>query len=105
MKYIITESQLNQAALKYLNSEYGDLKPFQSETYPNFIYYKKNNIDILEYNKKYGTFRVNYDRIWSLFEDYFSMEDEQIQKLIKLWLEEHYNLRVTEILSPFHDFK
>jgi hypothetical protein len=99
MKYVITESRLEKLAINWLNDNFGDLEPVQSEKYPNFIYYKKNNKVIFEYNKKYEKVSVGYDKIWSFFEHYFSMEYQQIQELIKLWVEERYNLSVTTITS------
>jgi hypothetical protein len=95
MKYIITENQLNRAALKYLNIEYGDLEPYELGNYPDYIFYMKDGEVILQYNKKNGVVYISYDKIWSFLDSFFGLEYEEIQNLIKIWLEEHYNLRVT----------
>jgi hypothetical protein len=41
MKLIITENRLERIAIKWLNNNYGDLEPFESEKYPDYIFYKK----------------------------------------------------------------
>jgi len=38
MKIIITESKLEKAAIKWLNDNYGDLEPFETEKYPDYIF-------------------------------------------------------------------
>jgi hypothetical protein len=95
MKIIITEDKLNKITLNWLNDNYGDLEPFESEIYPDNIFYRKGDNVIFEYNKKNGVVLINYNEIWSFFESYFDMEYQQIQDLTKIWVEEHYNLRVT----------
>ena len=95
MKIIITENKLEKVALSWLNDEYGDLEPFESEKYPDYIFYKKGNNIIFDYNKKNGNVYIDYNKIWSFFESFFDMNDQQIKDLTKVWVEEHYNLRVT----------
>jgi hypothetical protein len=95
MKYIITESKLNKTILKWLNSEYGDLTPYETEEYTDYIFFKKNDTVIFDYNKKNGVVTISYDHIWSFLENFFGLEYEEIQDLIKKWVEEHYKLGVT----------
>ena len=95
MKVVITENRLERIAVKWLNDNYGDLEPFESEIYPDNIFYRKGDNVIFEYNKINGVVLINYNEIWSFFESYFDMEYQQIQDLTKIWVEEHYNLRVT----------
>ena len=94
MKYIITESQLDRAALKYLNIEYGDLTPYETDEYPNHIFFMKDGEVIFDYNKKNGWVYISNEKIWSLLESFFGLEYEEIQDLLKQWVEEHYKLRV-----------
>jgi len=102
MKVVITENRLERIAIKWLSDNYGDLEPFESEKYPDNIFYRKGDNVIFEYNKKNGVVYIDYNEIWSFFESYFDMEYLQIQDLTKIWVEEHYNLRVTTTLrSPF----
>ena len=95
MKYVITESRLERLAINWLNDNYGDLEPYEIEEEPDYIFYKKGNRVIFEYNKNSGAIYVDYDEIWTIFEAYFTMEYEQIQHIIKMWVEEQYNLSVT----------
>jgi hypothetical protein len=95
MKYVITESRLERLAINWLNDNYGDLEPYEIEEEPDYIFYKKGNRVIFEYNKNSEAIYVNYDEIWKIFDDYFTMEYEQIQHIIKMWVEEQYNLSVT----------
>jgi len=95
MKIIITESKLEKAAIKWLNDNYGYLEPFETEKYPDYIFYKKGDDVILDYDKKFGYVYVNYEEIWSFFERMFGMDNQQIKDITKIWVEERYNLMVT----------
>ena len=95
MKIIITENRLEQVALNWLNKNYGNLKPFETEKYPNYIFYRKGDKIIFYYNKENGYVYVDYNEIWLFFESYFGMEYQQIQDITKIWVEEHYKLGVT----------
>ena len=93
MKIIITESSRDRVVLKWLNREFGNLTPaiVGTKTYyvdndrkPLFMYYQ---------NRKNGYVYVNYDRIWVFFESIFGLKGLQTQEILKVWLEETYNLR------------
>ena len=101
MKILITESKLEKAAINWLNKKYGDLEPFETRKYPDYIFYRQGNEIIFDYNKKNGNVYVNYDEIWSFFESFFGMNYQQIQDLTKVWVEERYNLRVTTTSFDF----
>jgi hypothetical protein len=95
MKILITESKLERVAINWLNDNYGDLEPYETEKYPNQVFYRKGKEIIFSYNKKNGMLFVNYQEVWSFFKSVFGLENEQIRDLTKVWMEEHYNLRVT----------
>ena len=101
MKYIITESQINRAVIRWLNSEYGDLTPFETEKYPDYIFFMKDDKFFFDYNKKDGYVSISYDNIWSCLENFFGLEYEEIQDLTKEWVEEHYKLKVTTTTRHF----
>ena len=102
MKLIITENKRNKVAIKWLNDNYGDLEPYETEKYPNQVFYRKGKEIIFSYNKKNGQVDVNYQEVWSFFKSFLGMENEQIRDLTKVWMEERYNLRVTTTKSfPF----
>ena len=85
---------LKHKIIKYLNSEYGDLEQFETEKYPDYIFFMKDGKVIFDYNKKNGYVAVSYDKIWSFLKNFFGLKYEEIQGLTKEWVEEHYNLRV-----------
>ena len=98
MKIIITESKLGKLGINWLNDNFGDLEPYETGKYPEYIFYKKGNEIIFSYNKKNGLLLVNYQEVWSFFISFLGLENEQIRDLTKVWMEEHYNLRVTTTL-------
>lgn len=99
MKIIITENKLERVAINWLNKNYGDLELFETDQYPDFLFYKKGGKIIFDYNKKNGVVSISYGEIWLFFESFFGMDYQQIQDLTNVWMEEHYKLRVT---TTFH---
>ncbi len=97
---LITESRLNQIAIKWLNTKFGNLEPFETQKNPNAILYRKGNDVIFEYNKRNGDVYISYDEIWSFLILMFGIEHQQIQDLIKEWVVERYNLRVRRAQLP-----
>ncbi len=95
MKYIITESQMDRAVIKWLNLEYGDLEPFEIEKNPYYIFFMKDGEVVFDYNKKNGYVGISYDNIWSFLSSFFGLEYKEIQDITKEWVEEHYKLGVT----------
>ena len=95
MKFIISEDKREQIAIRWLNNNYGDLTPYETKESPNHIFYMKDGKVIFEYSKKNGYVYIDYDKVWSFFEKFFDMDDKQIKDIIKIWVEEHYKLRVT----------
>ncbi len=83
------------AVFKWLNSEYGDLTPYETEEYPNHIFFMKDGEVIFRYDKKNGYLYISYDKIWSFLESFFGLKNKEIQDLTKEWAEEHYKLDVT----------
>jgi hypothetical protein len=86
---------LKNKIIKYLNSEYPELEQFETEKYPDYIFFMKDGKFIFYYNKKNGSVGISYDKIWSFLESFFGLEYKEIQVLTKEWVEEHYKLEVT----------
>ena len=103
MKLIITENKRNRVIIKWLNSEFGDLTPFETEKYRNYIFFMKEGEVVFDYNKKVGIVYISYDKIWSFLENFFELEYEEIQDITKQWVEEHYKLRVTTTEEDFYN--
>ena len=79
--------------LKWLNKEFGNLTPVVGDdrTFyvdenrkPSFYYYQ---------DEKNGNVYINYHRIWVFFNSIFGLNVPQSQKILRVWLEETYNLR------------
>jgi len=102
MKYIITESQLDSAVIKWLNLEYGDLELFKTEIYPNHTFFMKNGEIVFDYNGN-GQVGISYDHIWRFLSSFFGLEKEEIQDLTKQWVEKNYGLFVRRIYPEIND--
>ena len=60
------------------------------------IYYvDKDRLPLIMYypDRKNGDVFIDYGRIWSFFENVISLDYEEIQGIMREWLEETYNLR------------
>ncbi len=86
---------LKHKIIQYLNYEFNNLEQFETEEYPDYIFFMKDGEVIFYYNKKNGYVGVSYDKIWSFLESFFGLEYKEIQDITKEWVEEHYKLRVT----------
>ena len=99
---IITESRLDNITKEWLNDNFGDLVPLETERHPNIIFYMKNGEVVFEYDKKNGYVDIANKEIWLFLQSMFGMEHKQIENLIEEWAGEHYKLRVRTkpIISP-----
>jgi hypothetical protein len=97
---------LKNKIIKYLNSEYPELEQFETEKYPDYIFFMKDGKVIFTYNKENGYVGISYDKIWLLLSSFFGLEYEEIRDLTKEWVEEHYKLDVTTTrLGPLQSLK
>ena len=87
--------KLEKLCIKWLNDNYNPMEPFIMKEYPDYIFHMKDGRCILQHNKKSGYVYVNYKEIWKFFEDYFSMSNQQIKDITKIWVEEHYKTDIT----------
>ncbi len=96
MKYIITESKLEQVVIKYLNKAYGDLEEYRTDEYPNSIFYVKDKKVYMEQDLEtfeVGMLWVDYNTIWSDLKNIFGLESPEIKHIITKWAEETYKLK------------
>jgi hypothetical protein len=70
-----------------------DLEISRSTKDPDVLIYKKNNIILFNYNEKSGSFNINYDKIWLIFEEKYHLNFYEISLLTKCMVEEHLNLK------------
>jgi hypothetical protein len=71
------------------------MEPFIMKEYPDYIFHMKDGKCILQYNKKNGYVYVSYKEIWKFFENMFSMSNQQIKDITKIWVEEQYKVGIT----------
>ena len=95
MKYIITENKLNNVTLSWMNQNFSpdQLEIVTSEDYPNSVFFRKNGKVVMEQDKESRYFWFSHKEIWSFFESFFGMEDEQIREVLRYWLEETLELK------------
>jgi hypothetical protein len=91
--------KLEKLCIEWLNDNYNPMEPFIMKEYPDYIFHMKNGQCILQYNKKNGYVYVSYGEIWSFFERVFSMSNQQIKDITKIWVEEHYKMGVKSTTS------
>ena len=66
--------------------------PYTTPDYPNSLFYRLDDEIIFKYDQESEILWVDYIIIWSVFEDRFGMEYDEIRELIKPMVEEHYKL-------------
>ena len=91
MKIIITENQLNKSYWQYLKYLLGDLTEYYSEIGTNSRFWKNDEYGIVLELKKTGILYVHY-AIWNNFSNFFSLQFEETQQVMKDLLEEHLKL-------------
>jgi hypothetical protein len=79
--------------LKWLNKEFGNLTSVVRDD--RTFYVDKDRLPLFYYyqDEKNEWVYINYDRLWSLLESIFSMNDLEIRNLLEAWLKDTYNLR------------
>ena len=83
---------------------FNDLEGHQSKENLDFILYRYEITDnVFIYDKKNGDSYINYYKIWSFLESAFGLKYGEIRALIKEWLSETYNLRVTTTIVIVSD--
>jgi hypothetical protein len=92
MKYIITESKIEQVVIKYLNKYYGDLEEYRTDKVPNSVLFIKGKKVYMEHELKYDELNVDFT-IWKDLKNTFSLKNDDIQSIILRWAEETYNIR------------
>jgi hypothetical protein len=117
MKYIITESRLNEISSRWLNRVYGDMDILEecalgTNCNIKFFFFKKSK-DIYMTLFPKGTLEVA-DGIWEDLKDNFNLDDEDdIKSILKKWAEDTYEKFIKEVKlvskehlkAGYNDFK
>ena len=85
--------KIHDIIIKWLNKEFGDLTP--AVVGDKTFYVDENRKPLFYYyqDSKNGYVYINYDKIWVFFESIFGLNTLQTKEILKVWLEETYNLR------------
>jgi hypothetical protein len=89
MKVIITESQYNKATDMFITYL---LEPHKSAKFQNSIYWVKEKQDLIIVQIKNSELFWLRDVIWDRISQMFSLDYDETQSVIKMWLEKHYGL-------------
>ena len=87
----IKYSRLKEEERFFLDMIYG-IEPFTSTDFPKSVFWKKNDIVLLEQDFKNKWLRVNYKLIWSVLENKYRCNYDDIQSLIKDVVKRNTNL-------------
>lgn len=99
---ILTEKPIEDTCIDWLNVNYSKLEAVDSKNYKgNVLYRYKPKDNILFHDMTNEKVYIN-SKIWSFFEDYFGIEDNEIQELTMKWLSETYNLNLTTTRFGFY---
>ncbi len=106
-KIFLTEKPLKETYIDWLKENYSDMEAVDCKDYPGNVLYRyapKDNI--LFYEKKNRKVWVRYYLIWSFFEKYLGLDDQEIKGITEEWLSETYNLKgiTTKNLSDGLEF-
>jgi hypothetical protein len=93
MKIQVNKHQLERVVIKWLNKHFGNLIPKKHKGHPKSVFYvNSDNQAMMEYDKKNEYVYIHYDHIWSKIESLFHLNYDDIQSIMKVWLEEDYKL-------------
>lgn len=90
MKYLITESQLNDAIDKFITFQLEPHQEMKHKQYPESLFWVKNGNVVVKI-KDNEFFLVDYD-IWNLITEMFAIRDFELRDHMKKWLEKHYGI-------------
>ena len=91
MKVIITESQYNRAIDFYISHVLEPHEVRTSEDFPDSIFWIKNEEAIVRIEDSEYFWLLN--DIWKNISVTFNLDYKETQSVIRMWLEQHHNLR------------
>ena len=94
-----------KSVLKWLNKEFSGLTPLVKGDKTFYVDRDQRPLFMYFQNEKNGNVYINYDRIWAFFESIFGLDTLQTKEILKVWLEETYNLRGVTPTSIRWNFK
>ena len=86
-------NKMEKVILHFLNKGYGNLTEYKTDKHPDKIFYIKDNKVYMLQDLENGYLWVVYNTIWQDLENWFSLEDDDIQSVIIKWMDKTYNIR------------
>jgi hypothetical protein len=103
MKYIITESKLNNIIFKYLDMKYGALEQKKGR-YSDIVFtFHGEEYGVLGWEKS-GDLYVCYELRYEI-SNLFGLENVNSLRVIGKWVEDKYNLKVTNTYSQLNNMQ
>ena len=103
MKVIIPENRLEQIIFKYLDVKFKDLEQSKGKYYDIVFKYPGEDYGTLEWEKS-GSLWIYYKLINNI-SSFIPIEKPEIQKIIGRYVEDRYNLKVTNTNNGFNRLK
>ena len=94
MKYIITESRLNNLIYNYLDDNFSDLHTELNPMFKQYVYYFKGSEMILVYVLRTEEVVTEDVHIFSPLISMFAMDTEQLIPIVREWLSKTYNIPI-----------
>ena len=102
----VNKHQLERVVIKWLDKHFGELTPKKHKDHPNSVFYvNSNNLVMMEYDQENEDVFITYDHIWSKIELLFHLNYDDIQSIMKVWLEEAYKLGGVTPTFSIHSLK
>jgi len=101
MKYIITENRLNNIIFKYLDIKYGALEQKKGEYSDIVFVFPDDECGLLGWRK--SGYLTIFVYLRNEISNYFGLEKVDSLKVIGKWVEDRYNLEVTQTNITFGD--
>ena len=94
MKYIITESRLNNLIYNYLDDNFSDLHTELNPMFKQYVYYFKGSEMIFVYTLRTEQVVTEDVHMFSPLEHMFSMSQKQLIPIVREWLSKTYNIPI-----------
>ncbi len=92
MKFLITESKLENVIFKYLDNQ--DFVKFEKENNIYFVNSEGDKYAKIRFNKDNGWCYINYNLVKEI-SSFFSMEKSDSEQVIGIWVESTLQMKVT----------
>ena len=92
MKFLITESKLENVIFKYLDNQ--DFVKIEKENNIYFVNSEGDKFAMIRFNKSNGRCYINYDLVKEI-SSFFSMEKSDSEQVISRWVESTLQMKVS----------